>query len=641
MILLSSLAMFQCSIEKPVTPTWNLTLTLPLVNEHYDMATLIHKMDQEYLTLDSLGNPLFCFEEDLDTVRLTDRLRCDPTTLSLRDTLGIVRVYSPESRETTINLSDFYTGGPGEVPPCSATVRHDFEPFSDFSRVRVHRAFGRLNLHNDLGLDLNLIRVELIDQNSGDTLHTVILPNGIADGDSESQSLLIEETTFSNRLSMEITGASLGGYLSSTQNKTMSVVLTLDSMQVVWGEAKVPSFELSQIETLVLPTASTIDSAGIRSGQLILDLHNFTKLGADIYVDLPELKKDGHSLSTVRNLPPSGSSELSMALDGYTLTPSGGKSVVIETRVLSPGSGGSLVDFASSDSVTVEAEFSELVFAYVAGIIEPTRVEIGPMERELDIPQGFESAQLLNAGLSLEIHNGVDLPADLSVDIHGNNGQDLNLQAEVPAAGPFGTAVTYVQQDDLGSFLSPVPQQITISGEMICGDGQTFGIAREGNFMFGVVKISSPLELIGDSCQIQIDPSSDEADDDLKELIRDQLNSGKVILKLENHLPLGASARLYFSGNQSRLFSNPDLVIGPVVVPAGRLDRDGSVRQSNFSQTEIAVTYEDLQVFATGPFYMGGVIDLPGTDGELIKTSATDFVDITSYLKFDVKNKKD
>jgi hypothetical protein len=309
--------------------------------------------------------------------------------------------------------------------------------------------------------------------------------------------------------------------------------------------------------------------------------------------------------------------------------------------VSSPGSEGNLVGFASSDSVAFSAQLSDLIFTYVAGIIEPTRVAIDPKQYELDLPQGFESAQLPNASLSLEIHNGVDLPVDLSVDIQGNNGQDLALQANVPAAGPFGTAVTYVQQNDLGSFLSPVPQRITITGEAICGDGRTFGIARESDFTFATVEVSSPLDLIWDSCRIEIDPSSDEADEDLRELIRDQLNSGKVILKVENHLPLTAEAKIYFSEGEGRLFSNPDLVIGPVAVPAGRLNRDGSVEESDFSTTEIEVTYDDLQVFANGPFYMGGVIDLPGTGGELIRASAADYLDITSYMELEVKSKKD
>jgi hypothetical protein len=155
------------------------------------------------------------------------------------------------------------------------------------------------------------------------------------------------------------------------------------------------------------------------------------------------------------------------------------------------------------------------------------------------------------------------------------------------------------------------------------------------------VRVSSPLELIWDSCHVEIDSSSDEVDQDARDLIQDQLNSGKVVLKVENHLPLGAETKISFSRDQGDLFSRPDLVIGPVEVPAGELNHDGSVKESDFSEIKISLSYDDLQVFTSTPFYMTGHIDFPGSEGKTIRASATDFVKITSYLELSVKNKKD
>lgn len=641
LISLLSLLLIQCSIEKPVAPSWNLNLSLPLMNKYYDMAALIDEIDEDYLKVDSLGNPLFYFEEELDTINLTDRLRCDGTSTSLNQTLGVIDIRTAESREIVIHITDFYDGPAGYVPPCSATVRQNFGQFSDFSTVTVETAFATLTATNNLGLDLNIVRMKIFDRNLGDTLYTLILQNGIDDGESTCQSIIIENATFSNLLGFEVTGASLGGELESLEGKSLLVNFSLDSMRVIQGEAKIPSFELTDEQTITLPTTSIIDSARIKSGSLMVNLKNFTNLGADVLIDFPELKKDGKTLSTTCNLPASGSSDLNLALDGYTLYPDGGSQTKIQTRVVTPGSGEDLVGFQFSDSVTVETSLSETFFTQVAGILEPTRVAIDPIERVLDIPQGFESAQLVNASLNLEIHNRVDLPANLWVDIQGESGQNLSLEAEVEAGGPFGTAITTIYEEDLESFLSPVPQMITVTGEMICGDGQAFGIAKEDDFFFGIVKVSSPLELIWDSCQIETDESSQEADDDVKEIIEDQLNSGKVILKVENHLPVGAEIKVLFSHNQADLLSNPDLEIGPISISAGWLRLDGSVLRSRFSETEINVSYDDLQVFTGTPFHMIGIIDFPGTDGRMVRASAADFIKLTSYLELNMKNKKD
>ncbi len=641
MIVLLSLVILQCSIEKPAAPTWNVKLNVPLVNKYYDMVTLIDKMDEPYLKVDSLGNPYFFFEEDLDTIRLVDKLHCDSTFINFKDTLGIINIHTSESRQMIFYITEFYDGEPGEVPPCTATIEKDLDTFSTFSQVTVKEAFTTLTVSNQLGLDLDLVQIKIIDRSFQDTLHTVIFPEGIDDGDSNTQEIIFTDQTFSNRLGFQIKVSTPGGEIQTLEDKYLFLNFTVDSLRVIQGTAKIPSFDLSKEETITLPTNSIIDSAQIKSGTVYLILRNFTNLGADVQVDFPELEKDDQILSFISNLPVSGYTDLNLTLDGYTFRPEGGNKVKVQTKILSPGSGEELIDFKSSDSVSVVATLSETFFSQVCGIIESTRVEIDPITRQLEIPPGFESAHLTNANLNLEIHNGVDLPANLSVDIQGEKGQNLSLQAEIEAGGPFGTAITSIFEDQLESLLNPVPQTLTVTGEIICGDGQSDGIVREEDFFFGKIMVSSPLELIFDSCQVQIDQDSDEVDDDVKELIEDQINFGKVILKIESHLPLGAEVKMFFSQNQEDLFSSPNLFIGPVNVPEGELNYDGSVKESNFAQTEISVSHQELQVFTNTPFYMAGSINFPGTNEETIKASSADFIKITSYLELDVKNKKE
>jgi hypothetical protein len=577
----------------------------------------------------------------LDTITLVDRLRCDSTSESFKQTLGVIDIASAESRELLLQVKDLYPGNPGYIPPCSATIQEDLDTFSDFSHITASQAFATLTISNRLGIDLVLVQVKTFDLAFENTLHTELLPQGVGDGDSVTRSVVFTDKTFSNSLGFEISGVSPGGEILSFEGKYLRVGFSVDSIRVTKGRAKVPSFELSDEEEVLLPTGSIIDSADVKSGQLSLHLDNLTNLRAIVEIDFPEIQKDGHCLSALSNLPALSSFDLSLTLDEYRFRPDHGNTVTAQVRVWSPGSGDALVDFGSGDSVKVQASLSEVFFSQVCGTIEPTRVEIDPIQRELDIPPGFESAHLTNAGLSLEIHNGVDLPADLSLLIEGDNGQNLSLQAQVEAGGPFGTSVTSVFEEDLKSLLNPVPQNLNVSGEIICGDGQSHGIVREEDFVFGVLKVISPWELILDSCQVEIEAESDQVENDVREMIEDQINFGKVVLKAESHLPVGAEAKLLFSDNLGNLFSNPRLAIGPVELAAGRLDYDGSVRESEFSETEINLTYQELQVFTAAPFYLAGVIVFPGTGGESIKALSTDFIKVTSYLELNVKNKKD
>jgi hypothetical protein len=631
----------QCSISKPTAPTWNLKLTVPLVNKCYDMATLIDKMDEPYLKVDSVGNPGFYFEEDLDTIRLVDKLRCGSTHVNFKDTLGIIDIHPSESRQLTLYAVEFYSGPPGLVLPCTTIVEKDLDTFSTFSQVTVKEAFTTLTVSNHLGLDLDWVQMKIIDRSFEDTLETIILPEGIDVGDSNTQKVIFTDKTFSNRLGIQIKASTPGGGVETLEDKYISVNFTVDSLKVIKGIAKVSSLELSREEDILLPTKSIIDSAQIKRGTLFLDLRNSTNLGVELQVDFPELQKNGEILSFVRDVPALGYSNLILALDGYTLKPEGGNKVRAQTKVWSPGSEDTLVDFKSSDSVSLEATLSEIVFSQISGIIESTRTDIGNITRELEIPIGFESAHLTGASLNLEIHNGVDLPADLFVSIHGDKEQELNLTAEIEAGGPFGTSITSVFEDQLESLFSPVPQMLTVTGEIICGDDQTFGTVREEDFFFGIIKVSSPLELIFDSCEVQIDEDSSQVNNDVKEMIEDQINSSKVVFKIESHLPLEAKAKIFVSRRSDNLFSDPDLVVGPIDVPKGKLNYDGSVNGSNFSQDEIGLTHLELQVFTNVPFYMAGSIEFPGTNGQTVKASAGDFIKIMSYLELDVKSKKE
>ena len=639
--LLLLLPLFRCAIEKPTAPTWNVQLSIPLVNEYYDMATLISKMDEPYLRIDSSGNPGFYFEHEIDTIQLVDKLRCDSTFVNYKDTLGIIKIHTTESRSITLHASEFYFGPPGIAPPCTMLIDSDLDTFSSYSQVTVKNAYSTLTFSNHLGLDLDRVEIKIIDKNSHDTLKTIIISQGMADGDSITQNLIFGCLTFSNYLGIMLTGSTPGGEIENLEDKYLYLSFTFDSLEVIQGTAKVTAFEVYQEENISLSSSSIIDSALIKRGKLSLNLQNYTELGSKFTIDFPELVKDGKILLGECSLPALNHTDLSFVLDGYTLRPQEGKTLKARTRMNSAGSGGEWLEFKSSDSEGMNISISEVVFSQIAGVIESTRITINNATQVLTIPEGFENAHFSNASLNLEIHNGIDLPANLSVEIHGDKQQELSLTARIEAGGPFGTSVTSLFEDQLESLLDPVPKTLTVTGDIICGDGKTHGIVREEDYLFGKLMVSSPLEMVLDSCQVKVDEDSEEVNDDVKNLIEHQINSSLVILKIESRLPLDAQARIFISKDRESLFSNPDLIVGPIYVPKGELNPDGSVKKSNSTVGTISLSHSELQVFTGTPFYMAGLIDFPGTAGKTIRSSAADFIQITSYLEFNVKNKKE
>lgn len=632
---------FQCSLKTPTAPSWNTKLTIPLVKKDYDMITLIEKMDEPSLQTDSLGNLFFHIQEDLDTIRLLGRLVCDSVTKSFKDTLGTIKVTPSESKQVIFSITDFYSDEPGEVPPGSATIEADLDTFTAFYQVNIKKGYATLIVVNHLGLDLDSLKFDIIDNISSEILESIIIPAGIQDNDSIIQKLTFVDETFSNQFAIQVSAHTPGGFLSSLEDKYLSLDFSIDSLMASQGIAKIPCLDLTTEEEMVLPSNHIIDSAKVKTGGLFLDLYNFTNIIAFVEIDFPEFEKNGEILKANRIIPAGGHSNLELSLDGYSFKPLSGSSIKAQIKIQTNDSGDQLVFFSSSDSVTTATFLSEITFSQISGRLEPTVVDIGEIQRDLDLPPGFEHAHITSASMNLDIYNGVNFPADLSVTIKGDKGQRLELFGNIEAGSPWATAVTTIQEDNLDPLLNPVPQKLTVTGQVICGDGISSGIANEEDFFFGEIEITSPLELILDSCQVQIDQDSYSVNDDVKSLIEDQVNSGKVIFKIESHLPLDAKVLIFVSKNKENIFSDPDLMIGPVDVPRGELDQNGLVINSKISKSTISLNYEELQVFRNSPFYIAGNLDFPGTDGNIIKALATDFIQITSYLEVEVKNKED
>jgi hypothetical protein len=640
-LFLGLLFFFQCSVKTPSAPSWNTKLTIPLVNKNYDMVTLIEKMDEPLLKADSLGNLFFHIEEDLDTVTLLGKLVCDSVTENFKDTLGTIKITPSDSKQLIFSLTDFYSSAPGTVPPDIATVEADLDTFTSFYQVTIKEGYATLTAANHLGLDLDSLKFDIIDKISSEILKTTIIPGGIQDNDSIIQKLTFVDETISNQFTIQVSARTPGGFVPSLEGKYFSFDLSIDSLMVTQGIAKIPYFDLTTEEEIILPSNHIIDSATIRTGSLFLDLSNFTNIIAFVEFDFPEFESNGQILRANRIIPAGGQSDLELSLDGYSFKPLSGASITVQIRTQINDSGDQLVSFNSSDSVTAVAFLSEVAFSQISGRLEPTVLDIGEINRDIDLPPGFENVHLKNASLSLNIHNGVNFPADLSVTIEGNNGQTLQLSGNIEAGSPWATAVTTIQENNLDPFLDPVPQRITLTGQAICGDGISSGIVNEEDFFFGQIEIISPLELIMDSCQVQIDQDSHTVNDDVKSLIEDQVNWSKVIFKIESHLPLEARTSIFVSRNEENIFSDPDLVIGPVNVPRGELDQNGLVINSRISESTISLNYEELQIFQNSPFYIAGKLDFPGTNGAIIKALATDFIKITSYVEVEIKNEND
>ncbi len=632
------LTLVQCSVKKPSAPTWNSRYNLPLLVKTYDMRTLFDKIDDPSLIIDSSGNLGISIQKDIDTIYVRENLDLSPLSDIFKDTIGEIPFISSDTQSSEVFLSEIYPGGEGSVPPFSFNIDLNFPELNDLQEVAIKRGIARLKAENHLGLDLDSFSVELIDSASGTSIGTVVFESGIPQDSSAIRDFNLSEKSFSSRFSGNNKGHTPGGTILSLADKYIGFSLCFPETVVVHSAiARVPAINLSKSQTVELPTENIIHLAQIKSGNLYLQLYNGTNLPANLNIILPNLTSSGEPFGLSRYIEALNSLEISIPLQGYDFQPSE-QNLRIEISGQTEGSGENLVSISSSDSISFSVYTDTLFFSALSGIIQPTTVQIEPMQINLDLPQGLSSVSLTDAVLSLRIKNGVGFPGSLDLNLAGEDGQSLIISGGIQPGSPENPVITEIRENNPGSFLNPVPEQVFLNGNAICGDGRSAGSVTENDFITGEFLLSSPFEFVLDSTQIEVDPDTNSLDEDLRDGLNDKVNWAKVYLNLENHLPLGAKVELFFSRNSDNLYTNPQLLVGPVLLDPAETDSSGLVTNPVITENIIQLTKDDLNVFQNPTFCSGGKITFQGTNGQKVKFLVTDYIQINSHLELEVKN---
>jgi hypothetical protein len=631
------LTLFQCSLKKPSSPTWETDLILPLINKTYDMVTIIEETDEPSLYVDSSGELCFSRVVDLDTTRIEELLTFPHSSYQVKEDLGVLKIESPEPRQTEFILTEVYQGDVGLVPPFSFALNKGLERISTFSSATIDQGKAFVSAENHLSLNLDSLKIDIIDYESMRIVETVVFQEGLRDGEVDTQEIDLREKTLSNHISYSIQAHTPGGTILSLSEKYLILGFFFsDSIFISEALAQIPEIQIEKTENFKIPTDDIIQRAVIKSGQVSLDIYNHTNLLSELRIEISEFSLEGIPLSINRSLLPGERVYEVIPLEHYIFQPASGRELNVDLHAITESTGTQQVWIFSSDSIVVQANLSQLTFSEVTEIPEPTLVKIDPIQKEIDLPQGFDAAHFPQASLSLEITSGVNLPGELQVQIKGDKGQLLNLSGNIEAGSASQPFKTIIIEDDLSQFSNPLPSQITIGGDVSFGDGVTSATITEQDFVIGKVIIRSPLELILDSTQIQIDEGEDSLDKDERELVGERLQNTKIVSRFENHLPLDAEVELYLKIDPG-VYAQPDLLIGPIDLNSGEVNEHGNVIASTFSQNVIQLDKEKLKIFESAPFYVGGKIRFPGTEGEKVKFRSTDYIKVSSYLEVRVK----
>jgi len=142
-----------CSVKKPEMPTWETTWDLPLLSSTESIDYLIDELDEENITFDSLGNPVFIITESIDTTFVGDNLSYNiQTTESFDTTLGAVYIEEIDSTMLNLNLDSLGIPVQADSIPVDTLLfsYHDLPEFHEFTWVYIDSGILEIQVTNDL-----------------------------------------------------------------------------------------------------------------------------------------------------------------------------------------------------------------------------------------------------------------------------------------------------------------------------------------------------------------------------------------------------------------------------------------------------------------------------------------------------------
>ncbi|MBU8920777.1 MAG: hypothetical protein KOO63_02850 [Bacteroidales bacterium] len=634
-ILICQLSLLSCSIETPEAPSWDIGLTLPLVDHEYDMLEIIDRISEEALAYDSTGAISFTISEEISPVTIDAGLSVEGFSESFSEVLGTIEISVPDGVSSEILLAD-YIGMGGLIPPLSLDAGKDFPLFQDIERAVIESGMMEISVTNRLDLPLDTLILDIDDDGSGFRIASIEFTGGLDKGETGTRMIDLSGMTVTNDLSFDAHMHTPGDSIESLNGKSLLVEAYFPgTLSVSSARAAVPGQTKVFSEEINIGGDDAIVSASIISGELRIGIFNGTGTVVLANVTVPGLILDGSPMSISAGLSPGQSQMITRSLAEYVLYPSAGvegQQITASLTIDIPSSGEGQIDFDSTDNFLVDINISELLLSSMAGVTGPERVEIGQTDVVVDIPDGFENFSLTGAILEMDIVSAVGFPATIELLLSADNGAELTIFGTVRPGTPESPVKTLITDSNIQALLDPIPGHITITGHAMVGDGISSGTVSSGSYVSGSVSIISPLELaIGETeFESEINHTDIEAED-LSDLT-DRMKEATLTTTIINHLPLEVYVTIFMSSDSLTLFDDPELTIGPIEVSIGEIGIEGLVSAARTSENVFHLTHDDLQILENERIYIGQSIWFPGTAGETVRMIQTDWITVRAYM---------
>jgi hypothetical protein len=659
-----------CSVEKPKSPQFAVDFTIPLIDTTYTMADLI---DENRDFLSASGEiAFFDVETPPELGIIGDALRVKPLPQNDGTEVGPFALDSPGHRFSEGFRLDVLAPGIAalegqEVPvaPFAFDETHrDIAAYESFIAAvlsdRTEKDGATINtitvsLINDLPVPLENVELALVAEFAAEGVTGEIARFTFADpipsrGEA-TQSLPIAGKRLSNTMNVIVAGGSPGSGGASVlinARDSFRIAAEISPLEAIQADGQVPPFrrpeEGVQDAVMSYPNDISVTEAVVESGTLTAVFGSAIRglRGTRVFIGLPDfMDASGAPLpgqTIVLDEQASGSASFDVTGSIFRPRPSvdapgeGKQDIRFAWSIESDGSGRVNIPLESRSRFDVALDASELLFSRVEGRVNRLPVVVPPQQRTLDLPDRLSNLMFENATLTMDVRSGIGLTSIVDLSLTGINerGETRTIEARspIPRGNPEAPVpASIVFREGVVEFLNHLPQRIHTEGLLFVGDGSEESIVASDHFTEVMARLRAAMDFSLEQSEFRIgdvladpdhpqQPLRIELDEQTRELIKDNVGDGAIVVKFVNRFPVGTKVSARFSADPEQLFvdlDRPELNLRPEVqtaliqIPAAGIDASGLVAAPTEGEDQVGIVKEDLDFFALNPVTFGAV----------------------------------
>lgn len=659
-LCLLSLNFLFCDFQKPAAPVFETNVNVPLIAKTYFMDEMVDETD--YLKSGESGDLYFEAEENIKRFHVGENLKIGSRSENFGSRLGKFKINPPGSKSTNVLLSEVasevsqYDGQSISVEPFDMIpTQKTLEPFPNYHCVDVDSGYAEVKVTNNfiftIGEPLELV---ITETTNGREITRSQINKEIPPGESEAVLLDLSNRTLPRQMSVTLSGhcaGSKGKLVRIDAESSLQIDVSLTEFVVSAASAQIPEQNVKQVNEISLSDSMIIREAKIQSGIINLELGGTLPIRSFLSYELPDFyDQNGEILNNALWLETNQKIREEIDLTGYTFKPefngNQAQSLKFNWRFKTQDTGDEFIELYSDDSLATDIELSKIKFESVTGIITALTVELEPETQDINTPSDLDSLLLSDAELELFIENSINFPATSNLTIVGRNeaGKEVPILVndKINAAPqPGEIEETRIVLNETNSnvieFLNALPNEVDILGNVVLGEDQWEGTIHQDDFIEGSFKVKTSLALAVPQQELETKVDEVELDKELQKRVEDHLLEGELWGKVENHLPIETNLIIIFGLVDSLVYEQPELSIGPIAVQPSIYSSDtGYSEEATTSDIEISLTAEQLKIFKNDPLFVGLLVEIPGTNGQVVRVTETDFLNVTLSLKLKV-----